>query len=397
MTPAIRLFDHALRAPKRERAGTHRAVSADRTVTRARRLMRPLGITRLANLTGLDSLGIPVWSAIRPNGRSLSTSQGKGLTHAHAQASALMESIETWHAEHLRLPRRRASARAMRARATCVDVRRLPRATRARVDADQVIDWVEGWDLLAGEPVWLPVESVTLDTVFRRPPVFDVSSNGLASGNHLLEAIAHGLCEVIERDGEARWRAERGDRRIDLATIVDPGARGLLATLAAAGVHVTAWDLTTDVGIPAVGAAILEDPREPSWRPLGLYQGFGCHLDPDVAVVRALTEAVQTRVTYIAGSRDDFFPFDYARATDDELLAAIWDDLHRPARAVVDWRAAPRLAGDTFEADVATIVARLRAAGDARAVVVDLTRPDHRIPVVRCVIPGRAHQVHLMG
>jgi len=390
----IRIHDRALAAPKRHRDGTHRAAAPATTIARARRLMRPLGITRLANLTGLDTLGVPVWSAIRPNGRSLSTSQGKGLTDAHAQASALMESIETWHAEHVALPRRRATWRALRARARVVDVRGLARA--GALGVERAIDWVEGWDLVREEAIWVPLEAVTLDTVFRTPPVFDVSSNGLASGNHLLEAIVHGLTEVIERDAEARWRAERGDRRVDLATVEGAG-RALITRLVTAGVHVTVWDLTSDVGIPVYGCAILEDPNEPAWRALGLYQGFGCHLDPEIAMVRAITEAVQTRVTYIAGSRDDFFPFDYDRATDEELLLGIWADLTRTPRRRVDLRRAPRLAGGTFEADVRTVVDRLVAAGASRAIVVDLTRPDHRIPVVKCLVPGRAKRVHLMG
>ncbi len=395
MTAGIKFHDRVLRAPKRHRDGTHRAASPEATVRRAQKLMTQLGITRLANLTGLDDLGVPVYSAIRPNGRSLSTSQGKGLTHAQAQASALMESIETWHAEHVVLPRRRATWRGLRARDATVDLRALPRASRTRIDLDAAFEWVRGWDLVDGEDVWVPLEAVTLDTVFRKPPVFDVSSNGLASGNHLLEAIVHGLCEVIERDAEAAWRAERGDRRLDLATVRDAGCRGVLDRLRAAGVHVTVWDLTSDVGVPVYGAAILEDPREPSWRGLGLYQGFGCHLDARIAVSRALCEAVQTRLTYIAGSRDDFFPFDYARATDAELLAGIWDDLHAPAREPVAMRG--DRAGATFEDDVTTIVERLRATGSGRVVVVDLGRPGHDLAVVKCVVPGRATAVEMMA
>jgi ribosomal protein S12 methylthiotransferase accessory factor len=353
--------------------------------------MPALGITRIADLTGLDTLGVPVWSAIRPNGRSLSTSQGKGLSDQHAIASALMESIETWHAEHVALPRRRATFRTLGK-----GLGRLPRAGRACPDPDRVIDWVEGWDLAAGAPAWVPLEAVTLDTVFPPgyAPVFDVSSNGLASGNHPAEAIVHAVCEVIERDAEARWRAARGDRRVDLETI--PGAAGaLVARLGRAGVHVTVWDLTSDLGVPVHGCAILEDPREPSWRSLGLYQGFGCHLDPEVSVIRAVTEAVQTRVTYIAGSRDDFFPGDYARATDQELLAGIWDQLTAaPRDGWVDLAAAPRLAGDTFEADLAVLLERL--AGH-RVIAVDLSRRAHGIPVVKVLIPGRATRVELMG
>lgn len=392
---AIRFFDRALRAPKRFVDGTHRTVAPARTLARARRLMAPLGITRLADLTGLDTVGIPVFSAIRPNGKALSTSQGKGLDPDAAAASALMESIETWHAENVALRRRRATARALGADA--IDVRRLPRTGRVRLDDEHA--WVRGWDLLAARPRWVPLEAVTLDTTFApdHRPTFDVSSNGLASGNHLLEAIVHGLCEVIERDAEARWRAARGQRRLDLATVDDPGCRAMLARFAAAGVFVAVWDLTSDLGVPVFGAAAMEDPHEPAWRALGMYQGFGCHLDPAIALGRALTEAAQTRVTYIAGSRDDFFPFDYDRATDPEVLAPIWDELHAAARETIALGALPRLAGPSFEADLAALLARLDAAGVAQCVAVDLTRAEHAIPVAKVLVPGRATDVDLMG
>src|SRR6201999_785112 len=55
------------------------------------------GITRLANVTGLDRIGIPVYQAIRPNSRGLSLSQGKGVDEVSAQVSALMESLECHH------------------------------------------------------------------------------------------------------------------------------------------------------------------------------------------------------------------------------------------------------------------------------------------------------------
>jgi YcaO-like protein with predicted kinase domain len=395
----IRIADGTHRARKRYVAGTHRTCAPRDTLARARALMPALGITRLANLTGLDCVGVPVFSAIRPNGRSLSTSQGKGLDEDAAAASALMESIETWHAENIALPRVRSSYRELRKRRSAVDIRTLPRARPGRPSLDAPHDWVEGFDIARETAVWVPLEAVTLDCVFPRghQPVFDVSSNGLASGNHLLEAISHGLCEVIERDAEARWRLTRGQRRLDLDTVDDPGCRTLLARLAAAGVHATVWDITSDAGVPAYGCSIMEDPREPAWRALGLYQGFGCHPSPAVALARALCEAVQTRLTYIAGSRDDFFPFDYARATDEELLIEIWDEVTAPAAESLDFADAPRLETPTFEDDVRMLLDRLAATGSGQVVVVDLSRPEFAIPVVKVLVPGRATRVELMG
>lgn len=395
----IPFFDRVLRARKAFREGSHRARSPRATLARARRLMKPLGITRLARLTGLDCLGVPVWAAIRPNGRSLATAQGKGLTDEAAAVSALMETIETWHAENLERPVVRGAYRSLRARLPLVDPRRLPRPRRVGMDHGTRLDWIEGWDLATGGPRWVPREAVTLDCVMpaSQQPRFDRSSNGIASGNHLLEAIVHAICEVIERDAESRWRLARGQRRVDLSSVRDPFCRALLDRLDAARVHTTAWDITSDVGVPAYGVAIMEDPHEPAWRALGLYQGFGCHLDASIALGRALVEAIQTRLTYISGSRDDFFPHDYERATDPELLELIWDEVHQPAAESVDFSRPPSLAGPRFEDDVRTLIDRLRAAGARQVVAVDLSRPELRVPVVKILIPGRATRVDLMG
>jgi ribosomal protein S12 methylthiotransferase accessory factor len=86
------------------RHGTHRVVTPMETLTRVQRFMAQMGITRISNITGLDRIGIPVAIACRPNSRGLSVSQGKGLDLAAAKASALMESVEAYHAERITLP-----------------------------------------------------------------------------------------------------------------------------------------------------------------------------------------------------------------------------------------------------------------------------------------------------
>src|SRR4051812_30970889 len=86
------------------RGGTERAVPPAETLDRILPLLPEFGITRIANVTGLDRVGLPVIAVSRPNSRSISVSQGKGLTLEAAQVSGLMESIESWHAEHALLP-----------------------------------------------------------------------------------------------------------------------------------------------------------------------------------------------------------------------------------------------------------------------------------------------------
>jgi ribosomal protein S12 methylthiotransferase accessory factor len=401
----LRFYDQVLDAPTRLRDGTHRAATLDETWRRFAPAAKRAGITRIADLTGLDTLGVPVFAAIRPMGASLSTQQGKGISAQAARISALMESLETFSAESIAAPIVRGSYRALGKRRNVVDVRRLPRAlpteppTRrhprrrgGRLDLDATWRWLEGFDLTAGEPILVPFEAVTLDTTFTRPPVFDISSNGLASGNVLVEAIVHGLCEVLERDAEAAWRRAGGDRRLVLDSIPDPTCRALIDRITSTGARVFVWDLAAETGIAAIGAAIMEDPREPAWRPLGFYQGFGAHLVPEVAIARALTEAAQTRLTYIAGGRDDFFPFDYARATDPEVLADLWERLAAPCDEPAVFDELPRHATRGLGEDLAWLVERC-----AQVIVVDLTHPALRVPVVKVLVPGRATDVEALG
>src|SRR5258707_5540781 len=87
--------------PKTYRRGTHRALTPADTLARFRPHAAAMGITRLGNVTGLDRIGIPVTVAVRPNSRSFSVSQGKGLGVSQAMASAIMEAIELFHGEEL--------------------------------------------------------------------------------------------------------------------------------------------------------------------------------------------------------------------------------------------------------------------------------------------------------
>src|SRR5689334_8359968 len=144
--------------PKGFRDGTHRLVSPLETVARVRPFLPVMGITRVANVTGLDSIGIPVVMVCRPNSRSLAVSQGKGLDLAAAKASGLMESIEAYHAEQITLPLKLASYEELRYTHRVVDVEQLPRPAHSLFHTRLQILWIEGYDLLQQEHVWVPYE-----------------------------------------------------------------------------------------------------------------------------------------------------------------------------------------------------------------------------------------------
>lgn len=375
------------------RRGTHRALSPADTFARARAHFAAAGVTRVADVTGLDTLGVPVAMAYRPNARNLAVSPGKGLDRDAAFASAAMESLECWHAERPLLPLLRASHRELAARRRVLDVARLPRLAARPWSPDRAILWVEASELLSGGAAWVPFEVVHLDFTLPLPPSSGAlmpGSNGLASGNDPAEALTHALCELVERDANALWHAHddasRDRTRLDLATVDDDACRALLQRLDEAGVRVAAWDTTSDVAVPAFRCELVERAPAPGSDFLpGV--GSGCHPSPAVALARAITEAAQTRLTLVSGARDDLRRDDYDAARDPAALARMVARMDapgplRPFAAVAD------RAGETLEDDLLTVLASLAKAGVREVAVVDLTRPDVGIPVVRAVVPG---------
>jgi YcaO-like protein with predicted kinase domain len=372
--------------------GTHRLISPRDTLARVQPFLAQMGITRLANVTGLDTIGIPVVMACRPNSRSLAVAQGKGLDLDAAKASAVMESIEAYHAERIILPLKFASYNEMRTGHLVVDVEQLTRAPGSPFHPELPILWIEGDDWLRGDKVWLPYQLV--HTAYCSSHSFDltsfaVSSTGLASGNHLLEAASHGICEVVERHGDTLWSQlsdqDRETHRIQLDTIDHPDCRELLGLYDRAGVAVAVWDITSDVGLAAFYCTIAERSEDPLRR-LYAAAGAGCHPVRHIALLRALTEAAQSRLTMISGARDDMPRHDYIHHTDPDTLLHFRTETSLPgSRRYAD---VPSFESDSFEEDVNWELGRLQSAGFRRVIVLDLTRPDFILPVVRVVIPG---------
>ena len=356
-------------------------------------LLEKSGITRVANITGLDVIGIPVVVATRPNARSLSVSQGKGLDLDSARASAILESVEQFHAERPSIPLRRASFEELIERFEVVDIRRLPRYFRPLAERDTML-WASAEDLGTGASVLVPFDMVHLDLRF--PPrdtsgCFPVGSNGLASGNTLAEATVHGLLELIERDATALFFAMPPElqwlRRVNLQRIDDPACRSLVERFAAADIEVAVWDISSDVNLPAFACIIVESETE-RFRPVGQARGYGCHLDRSVALCRALTEAAQSRLTRIVGSRDDMGAEAFGELRGDNAIGQ--------AQGIVgEGPGCPRVFHDvstwrfeTFAEDLNCILERLDAAGLTQALCVDLSRDDFPVSVVRTIIPG---------
>ena len=371
---------------KRYLHDTHRLCDPAQTMQTVRPYLSEMGITRIANLTGLDRIGLPTVMVTRPNSRSVAVAMGKGLTLAAAEVSGVMEAIETWHAERISLPVRRDCYADLRSDVPVADVWRLPRVAGCNFDPYRRILWVEGTDLGSGTPCWAPFEMV--DTDYTEPPygghgTFPRTTNGLASGNDRSEATCHAICELIERDATTLWHHDRKSERIDPATIDDVRCRDALEQVLTAGLDVGIWDTTSDIGVACFHCVICEAGETPGH--IGV--GDGCHPDRTIALLRALTEAAQTRLTYISGGRDDLEPAEFtpeAVAAKGRFIRALINDAE-PCGKFPD---CPSRSTESFEDDLAWLLDRLARAGMDQVLTIDLSRAGFGISVVRAIIPG---------
>jgi ribosomal protein S12 methylthiotransferase accessory factor len=290
------------------------------------RLLRQLGITRVGDITGLDSIGIPVWFATRPNSRALSVSQGKGSTDAQARISAVMEAAEGALAERPEdLVACFGTIREMAAQhRLTVPLDRLMRCQPSRVRHDHPYAWVRGHALKSGAEIWAPYELIGLDLRAATPwdhIAFKMSSIGLAAGGSDAAVIGHGLLEVIEHDATASLDLLGLAGGVAVPVRHEPGRHDdldcLVGLVRAAGFMPHFFALTARLPIPVVGCFFERQVASAEGVGATLTAGFACRPDAYDAAVAALLECVQSRATDIAGSRDDIKDASYAgsRAT----------------------------------------------------------------------------------
>ncbi|WP_246661152.1 YcaO-like family protein [Rhizobium sp. ERR 1071] len=279
-----------------------------------------LGITRVGRQTELDRIGIPVWCAYAPNSRAIVIAQGKGLDDVSAKTSAVMEAIERSVATQPCCSVLMASLDELTASGHATDCLEDLLAIGAQpIETMEQIRWSQAHDLAKNASIFVPFEAIHLDRTHVSPR-FWVSSDGLASGNTWHEAVLHGLLERIERDACVLWNvgdpACRHARRIDPHSIEDEGIREMLEKIFSADFDLALFDVTSDLAVASIVALLRPKGDDGSLRYVDLTMGAGASLSPDVAAARAISEAVQSRMTFIAGARDDLIPELFSRRAD---------------------------------------------------------------------------------
>jgi putative methanogenesis marker protein 1 len=374
--------------------GTQRVFDPETTLANTTKLLPKIGVTRIANITDLDRVGIPVFSAIRPSAAAgaINIYSGKGINETNARISAIMESFERCLAEQPEVSLNLSGVELNTERITGTyeslcesyptlypDALLLPQPVAEHTS----LEWVMGHDLMNDVEVLVPANAVFHPYDPQNgTKLFRSNTNGLASGNTIEEAVLHGLLEVIERDELSIAEYTRNPGTEIILTESDGMNFKLKRKLEEAGILVKIWLLDSDIEIPTVVVAlddtVLKDPAL-------LVMGAGSHLSPEIAVSRAITEAAQSRVVQIHGAREDTdreqivrtFGYDHMK----RMTGYWYEDLEK-----VHMDELADNSSDTPAANINTVLEQLDDIADG-AIIADLSR-EVDIPVIRAIIPA---------
>lgn len=404
--------------PKACGTGAHREIPVEETYRRILPFTRRVGITRIADITGLDRIGIPVYNAISPASNDMiSVYNGKGATALDAKTSAIMEAVERFAAALPFAPDEVGSYPELAAAGhSILDPRDFNLELFKTYRIDLPISWVRGYDLMNEKSVLVPMYLAGYYPKFHEIPCYPLgTTNGIASGNSVEEAICHALCELIERDdwtmadllsnrlrrvvshgmfgstgalAAADWLHNRNPN-IDMNTL-SPRAQSFADMFRAAGLSVNLKNVTSATEIPTVLAIVAEN-LAPSFSQS--HMGLGTHPNGEVAVIRALSEVAQSRVVDINALREDitmpgekvekwFFHVKRSGAMNKDS----W--VFKPSERTVSMNELPGQQNRDVIADTTLMLDGLRGRGIDQAIVVDLSPPNIPAKVVRVIVPG---------
>jgi oxazoline/thiazoline synthase len=396
-------------------SGGYRTVSSRATVARFRKHVSPLTgvVTRLerieadlpmnTNYHAAHNFSAPAQNVDQLRAGLSGGSFGKGSTAEQAEASALMEAIERYsgifQGDEIKVTRRFTdfapgdaippndillfSDAQSQHDAASTDESGETQAAPVGLDPSARIEWSPVWSLRDGRFKYIP--TTLLYFFYSGPAAFRADSNGCAAGNTIEEAIVQGFLELVERDAYAIWWYNRSQRaEVDLSQFDDSYVRDLHAQLADAGRKLWVLDVTSDLGVPTYVAILhwMQNGQE------NIEFGSGAHFDKRIALLRTLTELNQFLAIGLMGggsgekpSLDGVTPL---RLQDYPFLTPSGHPITVPGSY------SPPVALDNTRDQVLACVDIARRAG-LDFLVLDQTRPDVEVPIVRVIVPGLRH------
>ena len=369
--------------------GTHRVIAPSKTIEINEEKLKTAGITRIADITDLDRIGIPVYTAIRPTAEDggVSIYGGKGITKDHAKASAMMEGFERYSAE------RQSDDESIISNLNDIEDNINPKSLNLPKELEKVdiddweLEWSIGHDIISCEDYYIPTNAVyhPYNPKDNTKSLFKSNTNGLASGNILEEAILHGMFEVIERDAWSIFElTHKNYSQIDMDSIESDVITDTIDKFESEGIKIKLIDFTADIKIPTIAASADDTVTKDAGL---LTLGIGTHLDPEVAILRALTEVAQSRATQINGAREDTVRADFAREAGYERMKRINKYYFRQEDEQISLSDIENKSTSSITKDIEIVKDELMANGIDKILYVDLTRPELDVSVVRVIIP----------
>ena len=372
--------------------GTHRVIAPEKTIENNEDKLKIAGITRIADITDLDRIGLPIYTAIRPTAEdgAVSIYGGKGIAKDHARASAMMEGFERYSAE-----RKDSDETTI---ATLEEISELgefitpeslnlPKDFKKQNLDSMKLEWSTAKDLISNKEYLIPTNAIYHPYIHGNEceSLFKSNTNGLASGNVLEEAILHGIFEVIERDAWSIFElTHKNYAQIDLDSIESDIVNETIDKFESEGIKIKLMDFTADIKVPTIAASADDTVT----RDAGLLTlGMGTHLDPEVAILRALTEVAQSRATQINGAREDTVRADFAREAGYERMKRINKYYFRDEEEKISLSSIENKSTTSITKDLEIVKEELMANDIDKILYYDLTRPELDVSVVRVVIP----------
>lgn len=285
-----------------------RTRSAEESLILASTIAEDMGVTRVTDITWLDKIGMPVYAGIRPFAvkGSLNVHNGKGIRPNEAKIGAYMESIEFSLAEGLKHQQEIKKYSLQEIQDS------LPQGLAfasfgaklgVTFTPDEEIYCVQATDIISGQKGLIPAELVfhPVNLAGQRSLYGGTTTNGLCSGNTKLEAVIHGVCEVLERDVKSFDIINDSSCLVDINTEPET-IKALRKKIESAGLILSLRKTPNEFNLPYYSAFVLEPDNQ---SPISVADGYGLHPVAEIAATRAITEAAQSRLTHIHGGRDD--------------------------------------------------------------------------------------------